>query len=281
MKILIAGDTHADLAHLQYLIKVAQKERCDRVFVVGDFGYWEHFEWGVRFLDQLDMYANLKNMSVYFCDGNHDKTSLIIEKYDRPEYTDPEGFLKVRPYIRYAPRGHFWTWDHVGFMSLGGAYSVDKHSRLRREEHEGVPRGTHWFPEEEITDDEMTEILLDWCDRESPTVDVVLAHDKPRGSEPGWIRRDILECVPNQQRLQYALTQLVPMRYYHGHLHWPYDDEIVYENFEGMLVRTVVEGLGCNDAGAERFQAPEQSWAILDTDEINDTRKQWHETDII
>lgn len=276
MKILIAGDTHGDLDHCQYLIQMAKAQKCDRIFIVGDFGYWEHMADGVQFLNQLDLYANLKNIVVYWLDGNHDKTSLVLQRYDGPEHQDPEGFLKVRPYIRYARRGHEWVWGHVRFVAMGGAHSVDKEPRLYREDREGLPPGSLWFPEEEMTDNEVTEILLNWCGREMPVIDVVLAHDKPRRANPGWTRPDILSCRPNQDRLQDALAQWMPMRMYHGHLHWPYEDEILYENFEGMLTRTLVIGLGCNTAGAAHYQKPEQSWTVLDTDEINDTREAWH-----
>lgn len=261
MRILLAGDTSANLLHLQYLVQVAKKKKCDRIFVLGDFGYWEHQRWCVQFLDRLDRYCNIDNIVVYFLDGNHDKTSLLLEKYDKPESLDAEGFLKVRPYVRYARRGHRWTWDHLKFIALGGAYSVDKEDRLAEEFVTEKPQSL-WFPEEEMTDEDMAMILL----ADNSSVDVMLAHDKPRGSNPGWDRPDLPECWPNQDRLQLAVQALTPQQFYHGHLHWPYRDEFRHSTVDGRVSEVAVIGLACDPGGA-RYSGyrQEQSWQVLDT----------------
>jgi calcineurin-like phosphoesterase family protein len=264
VKILIAGDTHGDLGQLQYLVKEAKKRGCDRVFVLGDFGYWEHAPEGRQFLDRLDTYANLNNIHVYFCDGNHDKTSLLLKKYSGNE--DPEGFLLVRPYVHYAGRGHRWTWDHVAFIALGGAYSVDKAYRLELEASKETKykAGDLWFPEEEMSDEDMAKILLD-----STPVDIIVAHDKPRGSNPGWNRKGWIECLPNQDRLQLAVQALSPQLYFHGHLHWWYKEEMRHSTLDGTVMETTVYGLSCEPAsnqwpGYER----QHSWHVLDTLDI-------------
>jgi len=265
VKILMAGDTHGDGSHVRYLLQVAQREGCDRIFVLGDFGYWEHMNEGINFLDRANLNANLKNIPIYFLDGNHDKTSLLLEKYGwTAETGDGEGFLMVRPYVRYSPRGHQWEWGGKQFISLGGAYSVDKESRLEREAKTGKPESL-WFPEEEMTNEEMEEIL----DRAAPeTVDVMLAHDKPRSSTPGWNRKEFVECFANQERLERAIEVLRPSYYFHGHLHYRYTE--VRFNEEGKQ-RFRLEGLDCNTQDQTSFllndaAAPQQSWYVFDTE---------------
>jgi len=167
----MAGDVHGNTTHVRYLIDVARNNDCDRIFQLGDFGAWEHMSDGVQFMDKVANYARKNQVMVYFLDGNHDKTSLLMQKYgDDP---DDEGFLKVRNWIRYSPRGHRWIWDEVTFISLGGAYSVDKDWRVKVLEAQGSGKPErYWFPEEEMADEDMAKILLDIT-----PVDVMLAHD--------------------------------------------------------------------------------------------------------
>lgn len=266
----MAGDTHGNLAHSTYLVMTALANDCDRVFVLGDFGFWEHTKKGVKFLDSLNEYAAERNVVVYFLDGNHDKTSLLVERYS--DQVDDEGFLLVRPNIRYAGRGHRWTWDSVRFASFGGAYSVDKEWRLHEEEFNagkyGFKEGDReflWFPEEEFSDEEMDL----WLEDDSH-VDVILAHDKPRGANPKWNRKDFVECVPNQDRLMRACRVLRPSLFMHGHLHHFYTDEMWYGAgpYSRMHVTKVVGLLPDPEAGdSGHYPNKKLSWQVLDTDE--------------
>lgn len=214
----MCGDTHGNGNHIRHLFATALRNECQAIFVLGDFGYWEHGREGVEFLDRVNDRAAEVDTEIYFLDGNHDKTGLLLERYG--DRRDDEGFMLVRDHIHYAPRGHRWTWAGVRFIALGGAYSTDKQWRLDRERKTGKP-GSLWFPEEEMSDEDMAAVLAD-----GTPVDVMLAHDKPRASNPGWNREDLPECWPNQDRLQRAVAALRPRLYLHGHLHYRYKDHI-------------------------------------------------------
>lgn len=250
-RILLAGDTHGNTRHMQYLIKTAKQQNCDRIFQLGDFGYWEHEPSGRLYLDEVQRAAEQARIVVYFLDGNHDKTSLLLEKYTE---TDDESFILVRPRVRYARRGHVWEWAGKKFIALGGAYSVDKQYRLDIEEARRKP-GALWFPEEEMSDADMEEFLL----RAPMSVDFIFAHDKPLMSKPGWNRKDLKECHPNQARLQMAVNVLKPRLFAHGHLHHRYDDAIMTPHGN-----THVMGLDADPWTAERFYRVENSWEVLD-----------------
>jgi hypothetical protein len=253
------------------MVDRAVKLGADKIMQLGDFGFWEHKQHGVDYLDKLDRYAASKGVVVYFLDGNHDKTSLLLERYTE---TDNEGFRIVRPHIRYAPRGHRWTWGAVRFAAFGGAYSVDKAWRLALEQSESRKiveqnsyrttlqqrsvdtSGTVWFPEEEMSDADLAAMLAD----ETP-VDVLLSHDKPRGSRLNHNRKDLPECWPNQDRIQLAARTLRPALLVHGHLHYRYSDAVMV----GDDLWCAVEGLDADPDAAEGI-ARTDSWMVLPLD---------------
>lgn len=271
MRILMTGDTHGNIGHVRHLLEVAKEHGCDRIMVCGDFGAWEHMPDGVRFMDKIDLSANMKNIPIYWVDGNHDKTSLVLEQY--ADAVDPEGFLLVRNYVRYACRGHRWTWGGVRFIALGGAYSVDKEWRLDQEKKGSGKPERYWFPEEQMTDAEMAMFLQD-----QDPVDVIVAHDKPLVSNPQWNRKDFVECLPNQVRLQEAVSVLKPDYFFHGHLHFPYIDMIPrHERDDGdgdlsSMAYVKVVGLMCDPEASGMSQYPAKgAWYIFDTEKTGVT----------
>jgi hypothetical protein len=91
-------------------------------------------------------------------------------------------------------------------------------------------------------------------------VDVMLTHDKPRASNPRWNRKDFPECWPNQDRIQTAVRALRPKLLVHGHLHFPYEDQI---RSSGDSWTTVI-GLDCDPRAAESgLYMKENSWTVL------------------
>lgn len=258
MKILFGGDTHGNLSHLRYLIRVAKAYELDRVVVLGDFGYWEHTEEGVQFLDKLDSLAAEDGIDVYFIDGNHDNTDLLLEKYGPVD----RGPLRVRERILYLARGLRWIWGGATFIALGGAYSVDKQWRVDLERKRRKP-GSLWFPGEQMTDTDMAKILAN----DSGPVDIMLAHDKPLRSHPGWDTKAFPQCIPNQERLQNALDVLVPKLFLHGHLHVRYEETIPLHGVETHGCRVIGLGADPEASWMPRYKAKD-SWTIIDTEDI-------------
>lgn len=257
MKILIAGDTHGNMAHVITLLDNAVAQGCRRVFQVGDFGAWIHVAAGRKFLDDVHRHARARNVTVYWLDGNHDPTGRVMQTYG--QHRDKHGFVICRPRVRYAPRGHFWTWESRTFIAFGGAYSIDKQWRLAQELHDAEhygkdTSGTLWFPEEEMTEEEFNAYLAAAPHR----VDVMLTHDKPRSSNPRWNRKDILECWPNQDRIEQALQKLRPKMLFHGHLHYRYGDLVRHNG--GF---TEVIGLD-SDPSSSYSGNSKNSWIVLD-----------------
>lgn len=270
--ILVAGDWHGDPNHAAYIMERAINQDVQAIVQVGDFGYWEHcdgrmgpdHDGGPQFLDWCSDIAIQNAMPIYWIDGNHENHTMLRAIYgpggERHKLT-PEGFWEIRPGLLYVPRGTRWTWNGIRMMGLGGAYSVDKDYRLRRTaqlvrnqqylDEDFVHNGefSMWWPEEEITDDELAYALSDPTD-----VDILFTHDKPKSSNPPWNRKAFAECQPNAARIQTVVETLHVKMVVHGHLHFRYTDYIHNATEDGFCT---VEGLDCN---AEADGDPDKSW---------------------
>lgn len=277
MKIMLLGDTHGNTKFIANAAIPAAKEAGAKwIYQVGDFGYWEHTDEGQDFLDEISSVLIETGQQIVFIAGNHDKTSLIFRRYSQIS-----GFYMVRPNIWFAPNGTVWSPNagETNFIALGGAYSIDKNYRLEQEEWRAQQimnsppiamadysrkqildyarnktKETIWFPEEQMTDNEFEKILVDTKDR----IDVILAHDKPLASNPMVKLIPIPECIPNQRRLQKAVSVLKPKLFIHGHLHARYTDTVRCGDDDAY---TRVEGLG---ADVPNFNQLESSWEPTD-----------------
>lgn len=275
---MLTGDTHGDLRWFRsYLLPVAHALKVENMVVLGDFGAWEHTSAGVQFFDEVDRAAGKAKIVVYWLHGNHDKWSHTMAAYGHDRTSD--GFVVCRENLFYIPQGHAWTWGGVSLRSFGGAYSIDKAWRLdtekAREQHllrqlraevgagsvtggDSIlsQAGTLWFPEEEMRDDDMEQLLLD----DFAPKDIILSHDKPMSAKPGWNRKDFPACVPNQLRLERALQVHKPQWWFHGHLHYFYNTTL---SVAGR--RTNVIGLEPNENAAEQPSwRPDQTWVLAD-----------------
>jgi calcineurin-like phosphoesterase family protein len=264
VRVIFVGDTHGDISWFRhYLLPVAKTLNAKALVVLGDFGAWEHTSDGVRFMNEISRAATLIEVEIYWLHGNHDKFSHTLEHYGDQRTED--GFVICRENVFYIPQGHSWSWGKVSLRAFGGAYSVDKawrldaekarergiRAELRRTVGSGKVTGsdlvpsqaeTLWFPEEEMTDDEMEQLLLD----DFGPKDIILSHDKPMSAKPDWNRKDFPACMPNQLRLERALRLHRPKWWFHGHLHYYYKTSVGAVGW-----RTTVVGLEPNSNAAE------------------------------
>lgn len=252
MRLFVAGDTHGNTDWLtDYLMPAALTAQADKMLILGDFGYWEHTEPGVAFLDAVDQLAFDADIPLLWLPGNHDKTSLALEKYGHDR--DAQGFIRCRPNVLLIPNGLAWSWQGVDMRSFGGAWSVDKDLRLALERRQGRPEGSLWFPEEQMSDCDMDDLL----EADAGAKQIVFSHDKPLSSRPDWNRKDFTGCIPNQKRLDRALITHRPTYWLHGHLHYFYQDTIA-------ATGTRVIGLTPDVDAAEPGWTATHSWLTLD-----------------
>lgn len=185
MRILFVGDTHMNRRWWKTIIKMAQKEYCDFIIQVGDFGFFPTYSrngehQGMTYLTQVATDARAAGIPVVFIKGNHeDHDQLAI--YEENGARSVDNFVDIAPptskapnapkiegWLFYATNGTRFNWDGVEFGVLGGAFSVD---------YQGRTPGLDWFPGLEEPNDEDVANLGD------DPVDVLICHDSPAGTK--------------------------------------------------------------------------------------------------
>ncbi len=113
----------------------------DTLIICGDFGFVWYDETSPELKRQgdllLDMLAQ-KPYEILFVDGNHENFDLL---YAYPEIERYGGTVhQIRKNIFHLQRGRIYTIENKTFFTFGGAYSIDKASRM------GLPKA--WWPQE-------------------------------------------------------------------------------------------------------------------------------------
>lgn len=172
----ITGDTHGEQARIPLIEAQAPVCPGDILIVCGDFGYlFRNDEAEHRFLDQLAA----RDYTICFVDGNH-------EDFDALEALPEEDWMggrvhRLRPNILHLMRGYVFTLEGKTFFTMGGAYSVDRHTRTP---------GRSWWPQELPRDEEYRRAAAALLAR-NMQVDYILTHTMPAEA----IRR--MGCFPD------------------------------------------------------------------------------------
>lgn len=247
MRVLFGGDSHADSNYIDYLYFRAKKMSADRIFVLGDFGFWPRMAGGVAFLEHVREVSEDYGIPLYWLDGNHEDHEKLADLTGDGHIRDrfiPTAYMtssgrQVADKVLYSPRGHVWEWDGITFGSMGGAFSIDRDFR---------DLGFDFFYEELITVED-----VNYVKEQDKRVDVMLSHDTPasvdmaaemmmHGRQPNTgSNRDLLEQVRSVWQ---------PRTILHGHWH------LCYSQAVGDFTS---RGLDCN-------MKPSKSWTLLDTE---------------
>lgn len=247
MKLLVAGDTHGNLPHIRYLIRVAHEQSADAIVQVGDFGYTWPGD-GSRF-ETLEALLAEANLPMLFLDGNHDNFTDLIE---RGAY-EADAPCPISDHVTYLPRGCVWDWNGVRFMSLGGAVSIDKARRIK---------GLSWWPEETVSPEEEERAIA------VGKVDVLFTHDAPTGVRPLQKFLDLessrlgvgykVDALSSAHRdtLRRVCDSARPELLIHGHYHHRYAATAPWAE-DGIVI------------GLDRDTRGTLSWVLLNTDDYD------------
>lgn len=249
MRLLIAGDTHGNMKHVEKLAKVAKRREVDAIVQVGDFGFvWQS-------TDKLNSLNNVLaqfGIPLYWLDGNHENFDLMASIGAKTNATE---MVPLTEFVTYLPRGLAWEWDGVRFMSMGGAFSIDKEYRTP---------GLSWWPQETITDADIDRAAV------QGKVDVLLTHDAPelppvlerfmiaesfidlRTGERDGYKTDRASWA-NRIAVTVVMQSAEPKLLVHGHFHHRYND---------VLANTLIVGLDRDTTGS-------QSYVVVETENLD------------
>lgn len=163
--IYITGDTHGELSRfIGNNMGDSTWTAEDVLIVCGDFGfvYYGNEEERAK-LDALEK----KPYTVCFCDGNHENFPLL---YSYPEEEWCGGRVhRVRKNVLHLMRGHVFCIQGKSVFVMGGAYSIDRASRVQRRS---------WW-EEEMPNDAEYALARENLEKRGNRVDLVISHNAP------------------------------------------------------------------------------------------------------
>ena len=216
MRISLLGDTHSNWPWAVREIEHAKADGADVIYQLGDTWFTQPYM--SRFIKAINKVLKDLDLEWYCHLGNHDD----YDEDDIMPVNSNTGWKDYTDRIHVAPRGHRWTWDGVDFMSVGGAYSIDKEYRYPHES---------WWPQETITAGDVIR-----ASREG-NVDIMLTHDVPLGVQTcygphtGGGNKDMWpESTANRTALRAIVDAVQPDQLYHGHCHHSYNEDLVLDN---------------------------------------------------
>ena len=169
----LTGDKHGDFNPIKSFCKDREMERENTFIILGDTGL--NF-----YLDRRDHWKKetlARLAPTFFCiHGNHEARPSAELGYHETVYHDGRVMVQDEyPNILFPIDGEVFDFCGHSCLVIGGAYSVDKDTRLAH--------GWPWFPDEQPcleTKDRVEQVLADrnW------QVDVVFSHTCPRKYEP-------------------------------------------------------------------------------------------------
>lgn len=209
-KILVAGDWHGQQNWgLRVLREASKAGDIQGILHVGDLAALWPSAGGPQTEDKftrlLKKWLVEYDQTLWFADGNHDHHPVLR---DLP--LNKEGFGVISERLLYAPRGHGFNLGGKRIGFLGGALSIDRMHR--------VP-GRTWWPEEELTAEEVDRISS------GGPLDVMITHEVPAGITLTSNLRDPLPeelaYASYQQRLLVAdaVANTKPQLVFSGHHH--------------------------------------------------------------
>lgn len=216
-RIAVAGDWHGNTLHAKTVIAMIAELGVDTIVHVGDLGILWPGDTGNSFTVNLQRELDRYGVRLFLTDGNHDAHPAL-----RALPLDDAGFGVVRTkakggrrleLIRWAPRGHRWTWPStdgplVRFGALGGAYSVDWRHRKQ-----GL---SWWAVDEEVARADVERLGTD-------PLDVLISHELPAGPVPATSMRipstDEARSRVSRDLLRLAVDATRPALHFCGHWH--------------------------------------------------------------
>lgn len=171
--IYLTGDTHGEFDRIAGFCRKNRTSERDVLVILGDAGV--NYHGGIRDILKKEMLSSLP-VTLLCIHGNHEQRPATLPSYSLKEWRGGLVYAEeMFPRILFAKDGEVYDLDGKKAIAIGGAYSVDKLSRLIGHRP--------WWPDEQPSPTIRAEVeaKLDALGRR---VDLVLSHTCPRKYEP-------------------------------------------------------------------------------------------------
>lgn len=163
------GDTHGKIFKITNALRNSFVTTDDIIVILGDagFNYYGDSHGDRRTKSKL----NKTGITVFCIHGNHEMRPETIPTYTTKQWNGGTVYYeKEYPNILFAKDAEIYDLDGKSSIAIGGAYSVDKHYRIRN--------GWNWFADEQPSDETKARVeeVLEGC---SWNIDQVLSHTCP------------------------------------------------------------------------------------------------------
>lgn len=224
--IYFTGDTHGGY---RSIIKFANRFhllRTDVIVILGDAGY--NYYGGERDAEAKLHLSHVKP-TILCIHGNHEIRPTNIPTYKTREWNGGIVWYEEEyPNLLFAKDGEIYTLNGLNYLAIGGAYSVDKHLRIRR--------GVGWWEDEQPSDE--TKRYVEEQIR-AHKVDVILSHTCPRKYIPTEVFLPMVDQSTVDNSTEIWLDQIEEVVNYKAWYcgHWHTDKRIdrmhfLYHTFE-------------------------------------------------
>ena len=144
----ITGDKHGDFSEVEYFCRKNNTTDEDVLVVLGDAGVNYY---GNKKDAELKKYLSSLPITFFFVRGNHENRPENVKTYETKSL--PHGIVeceKAYPKLIFAKDGEVYTTPIGKIAVIGGAYSVDKFYRLKK--------NWMWFKDEQLSLEERQKV---------------------------------------------------------------------------------------------------------------------------
>ena len=227
-RIFSRGDTHGRFDFLPYFCMSYETTKKDLLIILGDCGI--NYFGGSRDTELKESICT--NEITLFClRGNHEMRPSDVRGMVEIDYCGARAYIEYEyPNIIYAKDGEIYNINGGRFLTLGGAYSVDKWYRIET--------GRGWFANEQLSKDERAQILEKITGQE---VDFILTHTCPLQFQPTELFIQGIDESSIDKEMEIWLTEVEEKVWYGNFLFGHYHADKQIRPGVRMLYNNIIE----------------------------------------
>lgn len=171
--IYLTGDTHGQFERIKTFCQRFKTTKEDIMIILGDSGI--NFNGKIQDIKKKEFLENLP-ITIFAIHGNHEQRPQTIEGYKNKIWHGGMVYWEeMFPSLLFAKDGEIFDLDGKQTIVIGGAYSIDKMTRLMY--------GYEWWADEQPSA-EIKKYVESQLDKLGWKVDIVLSHTTPLKYEP-------------------------------------------------------------------------------------------------